>query len=439
MSQRDGYEHGVPSWIAGAHPEPAEAAAFYTELFGWQADTRGDHLVCTLRGRDVAGFVPGRRRRLAHERLGRERRRDRRARPRGRRQRRHRARSTLPGVGRTAVARRPRRRRVHRLRARPPPRRPGRQRAGRVGDERALHARPRERQGVLRRRLRLGDRQLRPRSATLCRLPGFVGGEPAQPVPARPRRGRLAGRDAAVGRRLLGRRRRRHRRARRRARRRVSCRPPTTPIGRTPSSPTRRARPSPSAAWCPHEHDRGRQPRHARRRHAGARRPRRGPPRRLRARRLGHASTSTRSRASTWARGWASGGGALLFGRWTYEKMQSAWSQQPEDNPVRQVLERSTKYVVSRSDAPARVGELGAAPGRRGETVADLKARTEGNLVILGSAELIHALLPARPDRRVPAHDPPARAGQRASACSPTTARSRGSGSWSRSRRPPAC
>ena len=46
------------------------------------------------------------------------------------------------------------------------------------------------------------------------------------------------------------------------------------------------------------------------------------------------------------------GDGALLFGRWTYDKMQSAWTQQPEDNPVRQVLERSTKYVVSRSDAP---------------------------------------------------------------------------------------
>ena len=59
MSQRDGYEHGVPSWIAGAHPQPAQAAAFYTELFGWQADPRDDHLVCTLRGRDVAGFVRG--------------------------------------------------------------------------------------------------------------------------------------------------------------------------------------------------------------------------------------------------------------------------------------------------------------------------------------------------------------------------------------------
>ena len=59
MSQRDGYEHGVPSWIAGAHPEPARAAAFYTELFGWEEDPRGEHLVCTLRGRDVAGFVRG--------------------------------------------------------------------------------------------------------------------------------------------------------------------------------------------------------------------------------------------------------------------------------------------------------------------------------------------------------------------------------------------
>jgi predicted enzyme related to lactoylglutathione lyase len=59
MSRRDGYEHGVPSWIAGAHPDPEQAAAFYTELFGWEADSRGDHLVCTLAGRDVAGFVEG--------------------------------------------------------------------------------------------------------------------------------------------------------------------------------------------------------------------------------------------------------------------------------------------------------------------------------------------------------------------------------------------
>jgi predicted enzyme related to lactoylglutathione lyase len=59
MSQRDGYQHGVPSWIAGAHPDPEQAVAFYTELFGWQAGERGEQVVCTLRGRDVAGFVRG--------------------------------------------------------------------------------------------------------------------------------------------------------------------------------------------------------------------------------------------------------------------------------------------------------------------------------------------------------------------------------------------
>jgi predicted enzyme related to lactoylglutathione lyase len=59
MSHRDGYEHGVPSWIAGAHADPEQAAAFYTELFGWEAERRGDQIVCTLRGRDVAGFVAG--------------------------------------------------------------------------------------------------------------------------------------------------------------------------------------------------------------------------------------------------------------------------------------------------------------------------------------------------------------------------------------------
>lgn len=59
MSQRDGFAPGVPSWIAGAHQDPEQAARFYSELFGWESDTRGEHLVCTLRGRDVAGFVRG--------------------------------------------------------------------------------------------------------------------------------------------------------------------------------------------------------------------------------------------------------------------------------------------------------------------------------------------------------------------------------------------
>ena len=66
-----------------------------------------------------------------------------------------------------------------------------------------------------------------------------------------------------------------------------------------------------------------------------------------------------------------SGGGALLFGRWTYEKMQNAWSQQPEDNPVRQVLEASTKYVVSRSDHPVEWQNSELLQGEAAEVVAD--------------------------------------------------------------------
>ena len=55
MSDRDGYEHGVPCGIAGAYPSPDDAARFYGELFGWEAEEIGDgHLVCRLRGRDAA-------------------------------------------------------------------------------------------------------------------------------------------------------------------------------------------------------------------------------------------------------------------------------------------------------------------------------------------------------------------------------------------------
>jgi uncharacterized protein len=55
MSDRDGYEHGVPCGIAGAYPSPDEAARFYGELFGWDAEEiAGGHLVCRLRGRDAA-------------------------------------------------------------------------------------------------------------------------------------------------------------------------------------------------------------------------------------------------------------------------------------------------------------------------------------------------------------------------------------------------
>src|SRR3954453_21089943 len=63
MSERDGYEHGVPCFVAGVFPDPGAAATFYSELFGWETENLmapehpGDYLVCRLRDRDVAAIV----------------------------------------------------------------------------------------------------------------------------------------------------------------------------------------------------------------------------------------------------------------------------------------------------------------------------------------------------------------------------------------------
>jgi uncharacterized protein len=60
MSERDGYSHGVPCWVDLLQDDPDAAAAFYAELFGWDVEERTPgsaaerYLVCRLRGRDVA-------------------------------------------------------------------------------------------------------------------------------------------------------------------------------------------------------------------------------------------------------------------------------------------------------------------------------------------------------------------------------------------------
>jgi len=66
MSARNGYQPGVPCWVAAVHPDPEAAVDFYTGLFGWEAgdimppDGPGRYYVCTLRGRDVAAIGSGR-------------------------------------------------------------------------------------------------------------------------------------------------------------------------------------------------------------------------------------------------------------------------------------------------------------------------------------------------------------------------------------------
>jgi predicted enzyme related to lactoylglutathione lyase len=63
MSERDGYEPGVPCWVDILQPDPKAAMAFYGALFGWEFEgpgampgvPDGEYHVAKLRGRDVAG------------------------------------------------------------------------------------------------------------------------------------------------------------------------------------------------------------------------------------------------------------------------------------------------------------------------------------------------------------------------------------------------
>ena len=67
MTERDEYQAGVPCWVDTAQPDPDAAMRFYGALFGWEfdgpgpmagpggGDPAGQYFVAQLRGRDVAG------------------------------------------------------------------------------------------------------------------------------------------------------------------------------------------------------------------------------------------------------------------------------------------------------------------------------------------------------------------------------------------------
>ena len=63
MSERDGYQPGVPCWVDTWQPDANAAVAFYAQLFGWETedtmppDVPGEHHMCRLRGSDVAAIA----------------------------------------------------------------------------------------------------------------------------------------------------------------------------------------------------------------------------------------------------------------------------------------------------------------------------------------------------------------------------------------------
>jgi predicted enzyme related to lactoylglutathione lyase len=56
MSERDTYPHGVPCWVANLQRDPMAAVAFYEGLMGWEPVVHEGWAVGRLRGRDVAGI-----------------------------------------------------------------------------------------------------------------------------------------------------------------------------------------------------------------------------------------------------------------------------------------------------------------------------------------------------------------------------------------------
>jgi dihydrofolate reductase len=87
-------------------------------------------------------------------------------------------------------------------------------------------------------------------------------------------------------------------------------------------------------------------------------------------------------------------GGALLLGRWTYEKFASIWPNQPPDNQFTKVMNARQKYVASTTlKEPLAWNNSTLLEGDAVEAVTELKARSDKDLVILGSGELTQSLM----------------------------------------------
>ena len=113
-------------------------------------------------------------------------------------------------------------------------------------------------------------------------------------------------------------------------------------------------------------------------------------PRRLRARRLGLPYGDS-VMAEFMGKG-MTGGGALLFGRRTYEDFAAVWPKQ-EGNPIGTLLNERQKYVASTTlQEPLPWVNSTLLQGDVAAAVARLKEADE-NLAVLGSGELLQTLM----------------------------------------------
>jgi dihydrofolate reductase len=99
--------------------------------------------------------------------------------------------------------------------------------------------------------------------------------------------------------------------------------------------------------------------------------------------------------AETMGKGMSADGG-MLFGRRTYEQFHGFWSKRTDGNPYTEVLNRKSKYVASRTlTEPLPWENSSLLEGDAAGAVAALKRDVEGDLVVLGSGELVRSLAQA--------------------------------------------
>jgi dihydrofolate reductase len=91
--------------------------------------------------------------------------------------------------------------------------------------------------------------------------------------------------------------------------------------------------------------------------------------------------------------GMAAGNGSLLFGRRTYLDFAGFWPKQT-DNPFTPVLDARRKYVASTTlTEPLPWSNSVLLDGDAAKSVAELKAETADDLVVLGSGDLCRTLI----------------------------------------------
>jgi dihydrofolate reductase len=87
-------------------------------------------------------------------------------------------------------------------------------------------------------------------------------------------------------------------------------------------------------------------------------------------------------------------GGSMLFGRRTYEQFASYWPHQPDDNPYAAVLNNRRKYVASTTlSEPLPWANSTLLEGDAMAAVARLKEQPDGDIVVLGSGDLVRSLM----------------------------------------------